>query len=208
MTIKIKCYSALLLTASISLIGCQTTEIVPPKTIPYNEKNTAIIEKFIDSDGDGIGDSRDACPGTPMNMVVDASGCPTPVYIIEEPEDSFRILYPENSSEPMDLNHDEMNRLVELMQEYDKIVVRIEGHVSKYEGRNRDVNKALASSRAEFIKNYMVLNHNIDPVRIITCDENYDRPIAANDSAEDRKMNQRAEVIMIGSFGKLAYNCK
>src|SRR5262245_551642 len=33
----------------------------------------------VDSDGDGVVDTSDACPGTPANTVVDAKGCPVPV---------------------------------------------------------------------------------------------------------------------------------
>lgn len=31
-----------------------------------------------DSDGDGVADSQDACPGTPLGVAVDARGCPLP----------------------------------------------------------------------------------------------------------------------------------
>jgi OmpA-OmpF porin, OOP family len=36
-------------------------------------------EPFIDSDGDGVPDHLDKCPGTPKGAVVDAEGC----WIIE-----------------------------------------------------------------------------------------------------------------------------
>lgn len=32
--------------------------------------------RFVDSDGDGVTDDRDACPGTPRGTPVDANGCP------------------------------------------------------------------------------------------------------------------------------------
>jgi len=31
-----------------------------------------------DSDGDGVVDSKDKCPGTPPNTRVDGDGCPIP----------------------------------------------------------------------------------------------------------------------------------
>src|SRR6266852_659206 len=34
------------------------------------------LSAFKDSDGDGVPDSKDACPGTPAGAVVDAQGCP------------------------------------------------------------------------------------------------------------------------------------
>ncbi len=33
-------------------------------------------EGFVDSDGDGVPDDRDKCPGTPKGVAVDADGCP------------------------------------------------------------------------------------------------------------------------------------
>ena len=59
MSINLKCYSVLLLTASISLIGCQTTEIVAPKTIPYSKNIVAPTPDILDSDGDGVFDELD-----------------------------------------------------------------------------------------------------------------------------------------------------
>jgi OOP family OmpA-OmpF porin len=49
--------------------------VVPPHaaTIVYVQDET-----LIDSDGDGIPDSMDACPGTAPGAAVDASGCPLP----------------------------------------------------------------------------------------------------------------------------------
>ena len=34
------------------------------------------IDRVVDSDGDGVGDPMDVCPGTPMSVKVDAFGCP------------------------------------------------------------------------------------------------------------------------------------
>ena len=208
-----KLYSVLLLTVSIGLIGCQTTERLTPKIDMIEKDSQAIASKTTpdkieekDSDGDGVLDSRDACPGTPINLVVDARGCPTEVELIEEVMNDFRAFYPESSSEPINFDHREINRLAELMQEYDDSMMKIEGHISKYEGR--EGNKALAKDRAEFIKNYVVLNYDIDPVRILTCDYSYERPIASNDSLEGREMNQRAYLILIGGAVGILDSCR
>ncbi|WP_158608558.1 OmpA family protein [Stagnimonas aquatica] len=41
-----------------------------------------------DSDGDGVPDSRDRCPNTPLGSVVDANGCPPPPPPPPAPKDS------------------------------------------------------------------------------------------------------------------------
>lgn len=193
---NLKCYCALLLSASVSLSGCQAIEIIPPKKVPHSEKIVAATSIIEDSDGDGVLDNMDACLGTPINMVVDARGCPTPVYIIEEaPLNDFRVFYPENSSEPINFDYKEINRLAELMQEHDKAVMKIQGHIGKHE--NHEGNETLAIGRADFIKSYVVTNYSIDPVRIITYDYRDDWPIASNDNIKDRKKNQRAYVLVV-----------
>lgn len=44
-------------------------------------QSTVINYEEKDTDGDGVLDYQDACPSTPMNIVVDAQGCPTPVEV-------------------------------------------------------------------------------------------------------------------------------
>lgn len=44
--------------------------------IPVGEKATTQATKAVDSDGDGVADSKDACPATPAGVHVDSAGCP------------------------------------------------------------------------------------------------------------------------------------
>jgi OOP family OmpA-OmpF porin len=43
------------------------------------------VPKDVDSDGDGVVDSKDKCPDTPKGTEVDANGCPIPVAAPVEP---------------------------------------------------------------------------------------------------------------------------
>ncbi|MDN5897736.1 MAG: outer membrane beta-barrel protein, partial [Psychrobacter sp.] len=55
------------------------TVAVPPVAEPMvDDTPVVVVESDLDSDGDGVPDSIDACPGTPMNVVVDERGCPVP----------------------------------------------------------------------------------------------------------------------------------
>ena len=191
MTIKIKCYSALLLTASISLAGCQTTEIVPPKTVPYSENIIAPTLDTKDSDGDGVLDDIDECPQTLLNVVVDEKGCPLSVDIPMYEGVEARVFFPENSSEPIASSYRGFDKFGEYLRNNNK-EFWIEGHISTYEKNSGSV--TLATTRAEFIKNYIVMKYGIDPKRFKVIERSDTQPIASNDDPEDRKKNQRVYV--------------
>ena len=191
MTIKIKCYSALLLTASISLTGCQTTEIVPPQTTPQDERIILMKADIPDSDGDGVLDDIDECPQTPTNIVTDERGCPVSVDIPMYEGVEARVFFPENSSEPIASSYRGFDEFGEYLRNNNK-EFWIEGHISTHEKNSGSA--TLATTRAEFIKNYIVMKYGIDPKRFKVVERSDTQPIASNDDPEDRKKNQRVYV--------------
>jgi outer membrane protein OmpA-like peptidoglycan-associated protein len=57
-------------------IGCPGRGILDaPCAGPVAAKPAAPVPKVVDSDGDGVADDKDRCPGTPMGAKVDAQGC-------------------------------------------------------------------------------------------------------------------------------------
>lgn len=190
-----KLYSALLLTAAITLAGCQTTEIVPPKSIAevnYVDIPTLLIS--LDSDGDGVPDDLDQCPGTPENVVIDGRGCPHSLLFGEnEFMMEARAYYDENSSEIKSEYYEQLDNVGKKMQDHLDAVMHIEGHISKRE--DNSVNQTLSRYRVEGIKNYMTMKYSIDPDRINTFYYGSDRPIAPND-AENSWLNQRIYVLI------------
>ena len=191
MTIKIKCYSALLLTASTSLVGCQSIEIVAPKTTPQDRPIMTMKADIPDSDGDGVFDDIDECPGTPTNVVVDERGCPLSVDIPMYEGVEARVFFPENSSEPIASSYRGFDEFGEYLRNNNK-EFWIEGHISTHEKNSGSV--TLATTRAEFIKNYIVMKYGIDPKRFKVVERSDTQPIASNDDLEDRKKNQRVYV--------------
>ncbi|OXL21454.1 OmpA family protein [Psychrobacter sp. DAB_AL32B] len=152
----------LLLAASITLAGCQTTEIVPPKTTPQYE-NIRTMQAEIDSDGDGVLDDIDECPETPPNVVVDAKGCPIEVDV-GGLEMEFNGFFPPMSSQLPDIYDAVFVKVAESLNDYPKANVFIFGHVA-----TNEINKgSLARNRALMVKNTLVFQHNIDAKRIRT----------------------------------------
>lgn len=188
MTIKI--YNALLLTASISLIGCQTTTTMPFKDKPqYENIKTTMQAKISDSDGDGVPDELDQCPGTPYNVMIDERGCPHSLLFGEnEFMMEARAYYDKNSSEIKSEYYEQLDNVGKKMQDHLDAIMHIEGHIS--EDEDNSANQTLSRYRVEGIKSYMTMKYNIGPDRIKTFYYGSERPIAPND-AENSWLNQR-----------------
>ena len=210
-----KIYSILLLVASISLMGCQTTEMVPSKIDTIKKDSQAIEITSIttaneigekDTDGDGVSDRLDACPGTPINILVDARGCPTEVDIIEKPTTDSFAHYFESSSEIKSITYDRLNHISEFLENYDEGVMLVEGYIGKHE--NHEGNESLGKDRAEAIKSYVVLNYNIDPKRIRAYGCGLTAPRATNETLEGREMNQWSYAMVRSGFSKSSYKCR
>ncbi len=169
--IKLKCYSALLLTVSINLIGCQTTEIEAPKTTPIYENTAAFTPDILDGDGDGVLDGIDECPGTPPHRVVDAKGCLVELDV-GGLEIEFVGFFPSMSSHLPAIYDTEFAKVAEKLNEYPKASAFIFGHLATNEISEGPLETldfdSLSRNRALIIKNTLVLQHNIDAKRIRT----------------------------------------
>ena len=160
----------LLLVASITLAGCQTTEIISPKTTPQYE-NIRTMQADSDLDGDGVLDDIDECPETPPNVVVDIKCCPIEVDV-GGLEMEFNGFFPPMSSQLPDIYDAEFMKIAENLNDYPKASVFIFGHAATNEIDEDAVATfgfdSLSRNRALSIKNTLVLQHHIDAKRIRT----------------------------------------
>lgn len=180
------------------------TVAVPPIEEPMVEQpyvdNTPIvlIEPEMDSDGDGVIDSLDACPGTPMNQVVDARGCPVEVLIDDALKMELRVFFDNDKSNIKAQYQPEIAKVAEKMREYPNSTARIEGHASKT-GPSARYNQRLSEARAVAVKSMLTNEFGIAPNRLSTVGYGYDQPIASNDTEEGRAMNRRVYAIITGN---------
>ena len=172
MTINLKCYSALLLIAPISLVGCQTTTAVPSKELPQYEEIRTMQADVPDSDGDGVLDDIDECPETRPNVVVDAKGCEIIIEGGEALEMEFAGFFPSMSSQLPGIYNAEFVKIAEKINEYPEASVFIFGHAATNEIDEDTLATfgfdSLSRNRALIIKNILVLQHSIDAERIRT----------------------------------------
>jgi len=174
------------------------TVAVPPMEEPVVDNTpVVVVESDLDSDGDGVADSIDQCPGTPMNVVVDEVGCPVPVDITDELKMELRVFFDNDKSAIKNQYKPEIAKVAEKMREYPNSTARVEGHASKT-GPSARYNQRLSEARAVAVKSMLTNEFGIAPNRLSTVGYGYNNPIASNDTEEGRAMNRRVYAIITG----------
>ncbi len=181
----------LILVSALALSACQTSVSQNQAT---QNINAPVAKVILDSDGDGVLDAIDECLETPLNVVADKRGCPVSVSAPMGHSYGGSYLFPINSSQ-LDTNAYEANLKTFAKVIMPDCVVRLSGHISRYENTAR--NKTLASDRVEFVKNYLVTQYNVNPKQIMTAHYGDQRPITPPDASyEDSKLDQRVDADM------------
>ena len=151
-----------------------------------------------DDDQDGVLNSVDKCPGTPLNVVVDADGCPRQIPVDDALRMELRVFFDNDKTVIKDQYKPEIQKVAEKMSEYPNSTASIEGHASKT-GPSARYNQRLSEARANAVKSMLVNQFGVAPQRISTVGYGYDRPIADNNTAEGRAMNRRVYAIITGN---------
>jgi outer membrane protein OmpA-like peptidoglycan-associated protein len=146
----------------------------PPKPAPV-----AAAPAVLDSDGDGVPDSRDKCPNTPKGVRVNADGCwelkgvffDTDKAVIKDP----RVL----------------DEAVAIMKANPKITGEVHGHTDSTGSEAH--NQRLSERRANAVRDYFI-KQGISADRIRAKGFGESKPIASNDTEEGRALNRRVEL--------------
>ena len=157
------------------------------------EKSVEDLKK--DSDGDGVADQFDKCPGTPAGTAVDGSGCPLP----KAPEPTAMntgnltgfetINFEFNSSVLKTESYPTLDKLSSVLRENGGKVT-VNGYASS-EG-TAAYNLKLSKDRANSVKTYLV-NSGVNASQVATKGNGEANPIASNDTEEGRIQNRRVE---------------
>lgn len=143
----------------------------------------------LDSDGDGVYDYQDACPNTPAGAKVDSKGCR--VQLEEKVVIDMRLNFDTNKSAIKPGMVSEITKVAEFMRQYPDVSAEIQGHTDSIGAAS--YNKKLSQRRADSVVNYLVNNFGISAARLSGVGYGEDRPIADNATAEGRAQNRRAE---------------
>jgi len=163
----------------------------------------------IDSDGDGVLDDADNCPGTPRGVKVDATGCPldsdgdgVPDHMDKCPDTpkgatvnergcwafGGRVFFDTNKSDIKTDASPLLGEAVTIMKENPEMRVEIQGHTDST--GPEAYNQTLSEKRANSILEYM-LNQGIDSGRLEVKGYGESDPIASNETEAGRQKNRR-----------------
>lgn len=200
-------------TASIGLqllLGGRKSPPPPPAPV-------VVEQVYSDSDGDGVPDEYDQCPGTPPGVEVDEVGCPldddgdgvpnyrdrcpdtTPgavvdehgcyVKITETKEQTLNVRFGNNSAEIPPSDYGEIRAVADFMRQYPLTDVEIAGHTD--DRGPLSLNDRLSQERADAVARILVEFFGIDTDRVNAVGYGPSRPLVDNDTAENRAINRR-----------------
>lgn len=173
--------------------------VVEPTVVPVAPVVPTIVAEG-DEDQDGVVDSLDQCPGTPLNVVVDAQGCPQQLVTDDQLRMELRVFFDNDKTIIKDQYKPEIQKVAEKMNEYPNATAAIEGHASKNSKRSSaKYNQRLSEARANAVKGVLVNQFGINPARISTVGYGFDRPIADNATKEGQAMNRRVYATISGN---------
>jgi OOP family OmpA-OmpF porin len=143
-----------------------------------------------DTDGDGVIDPNDECPGTPAGVKVNAKGCP------EVGETLMRLEGVNFDTNKATIKADSATILdgaVKALNDNPSVHVRVEGHT---DSRGSDAyNQKLSQQRAEAVVAYLV-GKGIAADRLAAIGYGESAPVAPNDTAENMYKNRRVDLVV------------
>ncbi|SER08111.1 OmpA family protein [Pedobacter rhizosphaerae] len=163
---------------------------------------TEMADLLKDTDGDGVADKLDKCPGTPAGTVVDGAGCPlkTPEKVVEKvvvTEADRKVVADAIKNLEFDLgkatirqkSYATLNRVAALLIEKN-FSLKLAGHTDNT--GSKALNLRLSKDRAESVKAYLV-SQGANASRIEATGYGMGQPIATNKTAAGRQQNRRVE---------------
>jgi OmpA-OmpF porin, OOP family len=154
--------------------------VVVPAVVP-----APVVE--VDTDGDGVFDSKDKCPDTAKQYKVDAVGCP--MELTETATIKLAVKFDNNKAIVKDEYLADIGNLATFMNQYANTVVTVEGHTDSV---GSDVyNKNLSQKRADAVKAVLISKFNIGADRVTAVGVGEASPIADNTTATGREENRR-----------------
>lgn len=157
---------------------------------------SAVNDLKKDTDGDGVADQFDKCPGTPAGTIVDGSGCeikfPKPdTTMAATPGNYGNIQFEFDSSVLRTSAYPTLDKVSADLRSNATATIELDGYASS-EGSAAH-NMRLSKDRANSVKTYLV-NSGVDAKRIKTVANGETNPVADNSTEQGRVLNRRVEV--------------
>jgi len=147
----------------------------PPKVAAAAPVAAAVV----DSDGDGVPDSRDKCPNTPKGAKVDANGC----WVLKG------VYFDSDKAVIKDTKV--LDEATVILKANPKLNGEVRGYTDST--ASAEYNQKLSEARAKAVRDYFI-KQGIAPERIRAKGFGETNPVASNDTMEGRAQNRRVEL--------------
>jgi len=144
----------------------------------------------LDSDGDGVPDARDLCPGTPSGSRVDANGCPSILLTLTGVNFAFDSSTVEADSARV------LDEAVMALEAAPGVEVTVVGHTDSV--GTADYNQDLSERRANAVLDYLAA-HGVAAARLSAEGRGEHAPVTSNATAAGRFDNRRVELHVAGA---------
>ncbi|GHC27304.1 OmpA family protein [Aidingimonas halophila] len=138
----------------------------------------------LDSDGDGVPDFKDQCPDTPAGEEVNALGCPESLVLRD-------VNFEFDSAQLTQQAESILDEVAERLVANEGVRVSIEGHTDAV--GSAEYNQDLSQRRAESVVDYLE-SQGVDSDRMRARGYGEEQPIASNETDEGRAENRRVEL--------------
>ncbi len=155
-----------------------------PEPVPVAPPMVMAVEEPqgpFDTDGDGVYDDDDRCPGTPAGAKVNIYGC----WVLEG------VLFAFDKWDIRSRYYPDLDEVVRILEMNPELNIEIQGHTDSF--GSAAYNQKLSQRRAESVRTYLI-NKGIADYRLSTSGYGFDQPVASNATAEGRQLNRRVEL--------------
>ncbi|WP_281649173.1 OmpA family protein [Parendozoicomonas sp. Alg238-R29] len=179
-----------------AIIGGAICALTHEKPQPSKTVEVAIPK---DSDGDGVPDSLDKCPGTPPGTRVGAEGCPIIPAVQKDPIPVMEpVLFDSSSASLSAKAKGILDEGVEYLRAHPKAVIQLKGHADS--SGPKAFNQEISEKRVHAVQSYLI-NSGVQHTHIFIEASGIDEPAVSNTTKDGRRQNRRVEAKIFENNG-------